>query len=522
MIRRMTFLVGAAVLAIALAACGGAAPTATRGPASAPEFPAQQEPVRAQPEGFNAIGGSATVNDAAYDLTFFKHYGVNPFIDTEDDHLSTFAMDVDTASYTVARRFVQEGNLPDPASVRVEEFVNYFDQGYAPPSDDAFAIHVEGSPSPFGSERHWLLRIGLQGRTVAEEARKDATLVFAIDVSGSMGRQNRLELVKRSLRLLVNELRPADEVGIVIYGDRGSVLLRPTDGGEKETILAAIDHLAPGGSTYVEDGLRLAYDMAAKRVRDGRITRVLLLSDGVANVGLTGSDSILKEIRSNVDQGVTLTTVGFGMGNYNDILMERLANDGDGAYHYVDTLAEARNVFVDNLVGTLQNIAKDAKIQVEFNPQVVRSYRLLGYENRDVADEDFRDDTVDAGEVGAGHSVTALYEVKLHPDVDGGGLGVVSVRYEDPDSGEVSEITRAFQYRELGASFADASPRFQLAAVVAEYAEVLRESYWAREGSLAEVAAEASRVRRLLPQDADVEEFAALSNQAERIASAGQ
>ena len=409
---------------------------------------------------------------------------VNPFIDTEDDHLSTFAMDVDTASYTVARRYVQDGNLPDPASVRVEEFVNYFDQGYAPPSNDAFAIHVEGSPSPFGGERHWLLRVGLQGRTVAEEARKDATLVFAIDVSGSMGRENRLGLVKRSLRLLVNELRPADEVGIVVYGDRGSVLLRPTDGGEKETILEAIDNLSPGGSTYVEDGLRLAYDMATKRVRDGRITRVLLLSDGVGNVGRTGSDSILKEIRSNLDQGVSLTTVGFGMGNYNDILMEQLANDGDGAYHYVDTLAEARKVFVDNLVGTLQNIAKDAKVQVEFNPEVVRSYRLLGYENRSVADEDFRNDTVDAGEVGAGHSVTALYEVKLHQDADGA-LGVVSVRYEDPDSGEVSEITRALQRGELVASFADATPRFQLAAVVAEYAEVLRESYWAQEGSLA-------------------------------------
>ncbi len=244
MIRRMTFLVGAAALAIALAACGAgeSMPRPTPGPAtpglnrlneqldfSGIDFPAQQEPVLAQPEGFNAIGGSATVNDAAYDLTFFKHYGVNPFIDTEDDHLSTFAMDVDTASYTVARRFVQEGNLPDPASVRVEEFVNYFDQGYAPPSDDDFAIHVEGSPSPFGGERHWLLRIGLRGRTVAKDARKDATLVFAIDVSGSMGRQNRLELVKRSLRLLVNELRPADEVGIVIYGAAArSCSSRPT------------------------------------------------------------------------------------------------------------------------------------------------------------------------------------------------------------------------------------------------------------------------------------------------------
>ena len=495
------------------AAVPAAPPPRAQGAPPVQPVPVQQQ---AQTEGFNAIGGSATVNDAAYDLTFFKHYGVNPFIDTEDDRLSTFAMDVDTASYAVARRFVQDGNLPDPASVRVEEFVNYFDQDYDPPLEDAFAIHLEGSPSPFGGERHWLLRVGLQGREIAEGARKDATLVFAIDVSGSMGREDRLGLVKRSLRLLVDELRPADEVGIVVYGDRGSVLLKPTDGGESRAILRAIDALQPGGSTYVEDGLRLAYEMASDRVRPGRITRVMLLSDGVGNVGRTGADSILGQIRSHVDRGVTLTTVGFGMGNYNDILMERLANDGDGTYHYVDSLTEARRVFVDNFVGTLQNIAKDAKVQVDFNPEVVRSYRLIGYENRDVADEDFRNDEVDAGEVGAGHSVTALYEVKLHEDADGA-LGTVFLRYEDPDTGEVTELRRDLLRSELAARFEDASPTFQLAAVVAEYAEVLRESYWAREGTLGAVAREASRLARLLPEDNDVVEFAALTAQAERI-----
>ena len=464
------------------------------------------------------IGGSATVNDAAYDLTFFKHHGVNPFIDTEDDHLSTFAIDVDTASYTVARRFLFDGNMPHPDSVRVEEFINYFDQEYEPPADGAFAIHVEGSPSPFGGEKHWMMRVGLQGKTVAEDARQNATLVFAIDVSGSMGREDRLGLVKRSLRLLVDELRPSDEVGIVIYGDRGSVLLEPTDGGEKITIMQAIDALTPSGSTYVEEGLTLAYRMAAENVQPGRITRVMLLSDGVGNVGHTGSDSILRQIRSYVDQGVTLTTVGFGMGNYNDILMEQLANDGDGAYHYVDTLTEAQRVFVDNLVGTLQNIAKDTKIQVDFNPEVVRSYRLLGYENRAVKDEQFRDDTVDAGEVGAGHNVTALYEMKLNDDAEGM-LATVRVRYEDPDSGEVSEIESSFQRSELITEFEEASPRFQLSAVVAEYAEILRESFWAQEGSLGKVVAEASRVLRLLPEDSDVAEFAALVTQAERIES---
>ncbi len=530
----------AVVLTVALAACSAegpvepAAPAAPAPAAPAPAAPAPAAaPAAAMMEGFNTIGGSATVNDAAYDLTFFKHYGVNPFIDTEDANLSTFAIDVDTASYTVARRFVQDGNLPHPDSVRVEEFVNFFDQGYAPPEQGAFAIHVDGSPSPFGGEKHWLIRVGLQGKHVSNDERKDATLVFAIDVSGSMAREDRLGLVKRSLRLLVDELRPTDEVGIVIYGNAGSVLLEPTDGDEKRSILSAIDRLEPGGSTYAEDGLRLAYEMALSapsrfrqlsesrrsgRVQPGRVTRVILLSDGVANVGNTGPESILKQIRERVDEGVTLTTIGVGMGNFNDVLMEQLANDGDGSYYYVDTLNQARRVFVENLVGTLQDIAKDTKVQVEFNPEVVRSYRLLGYENRRVDDEDFRDDTVDAGEVGAGHSVTALYEMKLHEDA-AGSLGTVFMRYEDPDTGEVSEISREFDRSELAVGFSEASARFQLSAVVAEYAEILRESYWAQDGSLESVASEADRVRSLLSSDDDVAEFANLAARAEGIQS---
>ncbi len=535
MLSKIIGLIGIAALAVALVACAAdegyyeptvapapqapaTQPTAMAAPAAAPAMEAQAQAMMAQPEGFNTIGGSATVNDEAYDLTFFKHYGVNPFIDTEDDHLSTFAIDVDTASYTVARRFVQDGNMPHPDSVRVEEFVNFFDQGYAPPEEGAFAIHVDGSPSPFGGEKHWLVRVGLQGREIASDARKDATLVFAIDVSGSMGREDRLGLVKRSLRLLVDELRPTDEVGIVIYGSVGQVLLEPTDGGEKRSIISAIDRLEPGGSTYAEDGLRLAYQLAAERVRPGRVTRVILLSDGVANVGNTGPDSILSRIRGYVDEGVTLTTVGFGMGNFNDVLMEQLANDGDGSYYYVDTLNQARRVFVENLVGTLQNIAKDTKVQVDFNPEVVRSYRLLGYENRRVDDDDFRDDTVDAGEVGAGHSVTALYELKLHDEAEGV-LGTVFLRYEDPDTGEVSEIDREFLRSELATEFGEASARFQMSAVVAEYAEILRESYWAQGSSLERVAAEAIRVQGLLPSDEDVSELASLVSRAEGIQS---
>ena len=469
-------------------------------------------------EGFNSIGGSATVNDKAYDLTFFKGYGVNPFIDTEDDNLSTFAMDVDTGSYTVARRYVHDGNIPDPDSIRVEEFVNFFDQGYARPEQEAFAIHVDGSPSPFGGANHWLMRVGLQGKSVFEEDRKDATLIFTIDVSGSMAREDRLELVKRSLRLLVDQLRDSDKVGIVVYGSTGSVLLEPTSGRDKDEILSAIERLRPGGSTYVEQGLKLAYGMAVREVERDRITRVIVLSDGVGNVGNTGSDSILKQVEQNVEEGVTLTTVGFGMGNYNDVLMEQLANDGDGAYYYVDTLAEARRIFVEDLTGTIQTIAKDAKVQVEFNPEAVRSYRLLGYENRRVADQDFRNDEVDAGEIGAGHSVTALYEIKLHDGAEGE-VATVYVRYEDPDSGEVTELRREFDREDLADGFEDAPPRFQMAAVVAEYAEVLRESYWAQESSLEDVANEARRVRDLLPQDANMAEFTDLVVRADMIKS---
>ena len=483
--------------------------------ASAPAPQQQSMPASggSQPEGFNNIGGSTTVNDKPYDLTFFQHYGVNPFIDTEDDRLSTFAIDVDTASYTIARKFLDDGHLPDQNSIRVEEFVNYFDQGYAVPTEDAFAIHIDGSPSPFGNGNHRLMRVGLQGKELTEEQRQDATLVFTIDISGSMAREDRLGLVQQSLRLLVDELRSDDKVAIVTYGDRGSVLLEATEARERGKILRAIDSLQPGGSTYVEDGLKVAYKLAVDEVASNRITRVMVLSDGVGNVGNTGHESILRQVQDYVDQGVTLTTVGFGMGNYNDILMEQLANDGDGAYYYVDTLSEARRIFVEDLTGTLQVIAKDAKVQVEFNPEVVSRYRLLGYENRDVADDDFRNDAVDAGEIGAGHSVTALYELKLREGAEGV-IGTVYMRYEDVGLNEVVEINQEFHHGDLAAAFEETPPTFQLSAVVAEFAEVLRGSYWAREGNLQAVAEEARRIQRLLPDSTAVSDFTSLAIQA--------
>ena len=477
--------------------------------------------VLADPEPYPlGAGGTDTVNDAPYDLVFFKHYGVNPFIDTEDDRFSTFAMDVDTASYAVARRFIMDGFLPEPEAVRVEEFVNYFNHSYEPPEDGAFAIHVEGSPSPFGGANHLLMRVGLKGKTIPADERKDATLIFVIDVSGSMDRGDRLGLVKQSLELLVGQLRPADRVGIVIYGSRGRVLLEPTRGTDTETIMGAIQALRSGGSTNAAEGLELGYRMAEGELRPDRITRVMLLSDGVANVGDTGPESILKLIKNQVEEGVTLSTVGFGMGNYNDILMEQLANDGNGAYSYVDTLKEARRVFVENLTGTLQVIALDSKVQVDFNPDVVSRYRLLGYENRRVDDADFRNDQVDAGEVGAGHSVTALYEIKLHPEAQGE-LANVFIRYEDPDSREVIELSRAFNTEQLAASFEQSAPTFRLAAVVAELAEILRESYWALDGSLETLAQTAADVQRLFPEDADVAELVHLIRQASALTSPG-
>ena len=423
-------------------------------------------------------------NGAAFDNVFFENYGTNPFIDTEDDHLSTFGMDVDTASYSVTRRYIRDGHLPPREAVRVEEFVNAFDYNYHPPSHGAFALHIEGAPSKFGEgKRLQLLRIGIQGRVVPTEHRKNAILTFVIDVSGSMARENRLGLVKRALTLLVEQLRPGDKVAIVVYGSRAKVLLLHTGVEEREKILTVINSLTPEGTTNAEEGLRVGYNLAQRNARVGSINRVILCSDGVANVGQTGPDAILREIRAHVEEGITLTTVGFGMGNFNDVLMEQLANKGNGSYAYVDTLNEARRIFVENLTGTLQVIARDAKVQVDFNPRVVSRFRLIGYENRRLAHEDFRNDDADGGEIGSGHSVTALYEIKLHEGV-AGKLATVFIRHEDPDTRQVAEISEDIFAAELEGRFEDASPEFQLGATIAEFAEILRESFWAQEGSL--------------------------------------
>jgi Ca-activated chloride channel family protein len=499
-------------------ACGGAAPAATEQPA-APDYylaPADEAPALAAPT-FVGQGSSTTQSNEPYDM-FFEDYGVNPSIDVEDDNLSTFALDVDTGSYTVMRNYLKDGNLPPKESVRVEEYVNYFDHGYpTPPPHQAFGIYIDGGPSPFTqTERYDMLRIGIQGYDVADEDRKDAALTFVIDVSGSMDMDNRLGLVKRSLELLVEQLRRNDTVSIVVYGSNARVVLDPTPGSNSDKILKAIYSLQPEGATNAEAGLRLGYGMAMEAFKPDGINRVILCSDGVANVGKTEADAILEVIDRHVGRGVTITTIGFGMDNYNDTLMEQLANNGNGFYAYVDDMDEARKLFVDEITGTLQTIALDAKAQVEFNPDVVARYRLVGYENRAIADDEFRDNEVDAGEIGAGHSVTALYEIKLLPNARGR-IATVYMRWEDPDSHQVVEISQDYETRQLVSDFRETNPYFQRAVVVAEYAEILKGSYWAEDSSMDDVYDEARRIGEYLYRDDYMEEFVDLVRKARRL-----
>ncbi len=505
--RALTFL---SIIVLLLIACGGTSEhgglsegvVAERGPVVIETVPRPGLPA-GQPVA-TAVSTAIPPPD-----NFFRDYGVNPFVDTAVDHLSTFALDVDTGAYSVARRYIQDGLVPPAEAVRVEEFVNYFDQGYALPPDTAFAIYADGAPSPFHFDGSYLLRIGIQGYAVPEEQRQPANLAFVIDVSGSMARENRLELLKGALQMLVDELRRDDTVSIVVYGSSARVVLEPTSASDRNQILNAIYALQPEGSTNAEAGLRLGYQMANSAFRASGINRVILASDGVANVGLTDPDGLAAQIRSYADGGIQLTTIGVGMGNFNDVLMEQLANQGDGHYAYVDTLAEAHRVFVEELTQTLQVIALDAKVQVDFNPQVVRQYRLIGYENRAIADHDFRNDAVDAGELGAGHTATALYAVQLHEGASGR-LGTVQLRWRDPQTGQVQEINGNVNTWDLSPSFEESDPHYQMTVVVAQFAELLRNSYWAGDATYADLAVRATRLVAQLGHDEDVVEFSRL------------
>jgi Ca-activated chloride channel family protein len=447
---------------------------------------------------------------------YFEDYGVNPFIDTDRDHLSTFAIDVDTASYSTMRNYMADGNLPPFDAVRVEEFVNYFDQDYPTPEDVAFGVYADGAPSPFHDDGTYILRFGVQGYHVPEEERKPLVLTFVIDVSGSMASEGRLELVKQSLEVLVERLRSDDSVGIVAYTTDAFVVLEPVSGRRQGKILDAIDSLSPMESTNADAGLRLGYKMAMQAYNPDATNRVILCSDGVANTGNIDPEVMLSEVHGYVEEGVTLTAIGVGMGNFNDVLLEKLADNGNGNYAYIDTIDEARKVLVDDLVSTMQVIALDAKIQVDFNPEVVARYRLIGYENRAVADQDFRDDSVDAGEIGAGHAATALYAVQLKSEAEGR-IATVQLRWKDPDTREVVEINGNFNTFDLETNFDSAPPRYQLDVIVAQFAEVLRESRWGDRTSLSALDEYASYLPRLIPGDPDVAEFAELVARAAEI-----
>ncbi|MYG98342.1 MAG: DUF3520 domain-containing protein [Acidimicrobiaceae bacterium] len=456
----------------------------------------------------------------------FEDYGVNPFVDTYEDDLSTFALDVDTASYVVTRNFLQGGQLPPIEAVRVEEFVNYFDGGYQALIDE-FNITLEAAPTPFSDPDRVMLRVGVQAPEVLSDLVIPDSVVLVLDRSGSMGQSagpadrpmERMSLVHESVELLLGGLPGRTRVGIVAYNDRASVILEPTRvSGNADWIIDEVrNRVRPDGSTNAEAGLVWGFDMALSEADHGRNVLVLLMSDGVANVGATRTDDILEEIGERGDIG--LSTIGVGLGPFNDELMEQLANKADGTYHYIDTPSEARRIFVENLTSLLASVARDAKIQVEFDRDKVLSYRLLGFENRAIADEDFRDDTRDAGEVGAGQSSTALYEVTLDRSWDRGWgpIATATLRYRRPASERITETWASLHADDVERSFRDANPHFRLAVVAAEFAEVLRDSPFVEDRSMEELSYQADRVADELRRDADAEELADLIDTARRI-----
>ncbi|NVJ27433.1 von Willebrand factor type A domain-containing protein [Myxococcus sp. AM011] len=446
----------------------------------------------------------------------FEAWKPNAFTETSKDPLSTFAADVDTASYTVARRYLQNGNLPPSSAVRVEEFVNYFKYRYTPPETGAFTVHLEAAPSPFDSKRHFV-RVGVQGKVVSRSQRKQAHLVFLVDTSGSMASQDKLPLAKEAIKIAVKNLNENDTVAIVTYAGSTREVLAPTPATDVKTIHAALDTLQSGGGTAMGTGMELAYKHAVKKASGKVVSRVIVLTDGDANIGPTLSpQAMLESIHKYVAEGVTLTAVGFGMGNYRDDMMEKLADKGNGNCFYVDSFKEAKKVFETQLTGTLEVIAKDVKLQVEFNPAAVRRYRLMGYENRDVADNDFRNDKVDAGEIGAGHNVTALYEVELVKDSKES-LATVRVRAKAPNGTEAAEQSFPFERSLLRASVEASSPDFRFALAVASTADILRGNPAAEGWSLATTQKLAEGAAA---GDADRNEFVKLVSQARALSGA--
>jgi len=417
----------------------------------------------------------------------YTDHGVNPFTSTEKDALSTFSVDVDTASYTIARRKLTGGVLPPWESVRVEEFVNYLDYSYSSPKKQPFHVDMAAMPDPFRKGHH-VLRVGVQAKRYSKKDRPAVHLTFLADVSGSMSSADKLPLAKQAMHTMVDNLRPDDTIALVTYAGRVAEILAPTSVENSATIHRAIDSLNSGGSTAMSSGIDLAYQMAMRSFEEGAENRVVIMSDGDANVGRTSWDAMLSQIKGYADKGVTLSTIGFGMGNYRDTLMEQLANKGDGNNFYIDSKREADRVFSEKIGSSMITVARDVKIQVEFNEDAVRSYRLIGYENRNIADRDFRNDRVDAGEVGSGHSVTALYEVIL-ADEGEEDLATVRLRYEKPGAdGEARELSFPFKGSAMVDDISNADRGLRLAYASATFAEVLRQSPHAAEVELSDLA----------------------------------
>ena len=384
----------------------------------------------------------------------------NPFLPAKDYALSTFSIDVDTASYANMRRFLTQGTLPPPSAVRIEELINYFTYDDPQPAGDApFSVNMELAQCPW-TPGHHLLRVGLKGREIAKEKRPNSNLVFLLDVSGSMQSHNKLPLVKEAMRMLVEQLTENDMVTIAVYAGQEGLALDTTSGDQKEKILAAIENLSAGGSTHASAGITLAYQKAQQNFLKDGTNRVILCTDGDFNVGITNDEALVDLITEKAKSNVFLSVLGFGMGNLKDAKMEKLADKGNGNYGYIDTAKEAKKVLVEQMTGSLITIAKDVKIQIEFNPAKIASYRQIGYENRVLAAKDFDDDTKDAGEIGAGHGVTALYEVVLvgnetPPEKKEAAVDGVPLKYQKPGESTTSapttdlELTEAAQSGEL-------------------------------------------------------------------------
>jgi len=434
----------------------------------------------------------------------------NPVHAVAETPVSTFSIDVDTGSYANVRRFLNGGQLPPQDAVRLEELVNYFPYTYPLPSGDVpFGVHTELAATPWNPQSR-LLRIAIKASDMQVEQLPPANLVFLVDVSGSMDRREGLPMVQGTLKLLVEQLRAQDKVSLVVYAGSSSVVLEPTAGSEKAKIRAAIDQLTAGGSTAGESGIQLAYQQAQQGFIDGGINRILLATDGDFNVGISDFETLKQLAADKRKTGVSLTTLGFGTDNYNEQLMEQLADAGDGNYAYIDNLREARKVLVDQLSSTLATVASDVKIQVEFNPAEVSEYRLLGYENRALKREDFSNDKVDAGEIGAGHTVTALYEVvpvggkgwleplryQAVPKTKGkaGELAWLRIRYKAPGQNVSKLLEQPIQAADVPA-ISQASEDLRFAAAVAAFAQQLKGDTYTGRFGLAD-SAELARTAR--------------------------